>query len=88
VGFAAETEDLINNARSKLKNKNLDLIVANDVCMEGAGFESDTNIVKILDREGSIEELPLMSKEEVAEKILDRVVKIKTGKSKRSEWKR
>ncbi|MFA4911656.1 MAG: bifunctional phosphopantothenoylcysteine decarboxylase/phosphopantothenate--cysteine ligase CoaBC [Desulfobacteria bacterium] len=85
VGFAAETEDLINNARSKLKNKNLDLIVANDVCMEGAGFESDTNIVKILDREGSIEELPLMSKEEVAEKILDRVVKIKTGKSKRSE---
>ena len=85
VGFAAETEDLINNARSKLKNKNLDLIVANDVCMEGAGFESDTNIVKILDRKGSIEELPLMSKEEVAEKILDRVVKIKTGKSKRSE---
>jgi len=85
VGFAAETEDLINNARSKLKNKNLDLIVANDVCMEGAGFESDTNIVKILDKEGSIEELPLMSKEEVAEKILDRVVKIKTGKSKRSE---
>ncbi|MBI4621509.1 MAG: bifunctional phosphopantothenoylcysteine decarboxylase/phosphopantothenate--cysteine ligase CoaBC [Desulfobacterales bacterium] len=82
VGFAAETEDLINNARSKLKNKNLDLIVANDVCMEGAGFESDTNIVKILDRDGSIEELPLMSKEEVAEKILDRVVKIKTKKSK------
>ena len=82
VGFAAETEDLINNAKSKLKNKNLDLIVANDVCMEGAGFESDTNVVKILDKEGSIEELPLMSKEEVAEKILDRVVKIKTKKSK------
>ncbi|MFH1624748.1 MAG: bifunctional phosphopantothenoylcysteine decarboxylase/phosphopantothenate--cysteine ligase CoaBC [Pseudomonadota bacterium] len=82
VGFAAETEDLIQNARSKLVNKNLDLIVANDVCMPGAGFECDTNIVKILDREGNVEELPLMSKEEVAEKILDRVIKIKIERSK------
>lgn len=78
VGFAAETDDLINNAKNKLINKNLDLIVVNDVCMEGAGFECDTNIVKILDRDGNVEELPLMSKEKVAEKILDRVVKIKT----------
>ncbi|MFH2011159.1 MAG: bifunctional phosphopantothenoylcysteine decarboxylase/phosphopantothenate--cysteine ligase CoaBC [Pseudomonadota bacterium] len=81
VGFAAETEDLIKNAKSKLKSKNLDFIVANDVCMEGAGFEFDTNVVKILDKDGSIEELPLMSKEEVAEKILDKVVKININKS-------
>ena len=83
VGFAAETEDILQNAKNKLMEKNLDFIVANDVCMEGAGFECDTNIVKILDKDGSIEALPLMSKEEVAEKILDRILKIKTGKSKK-----
>jgi phosphopantothenoylcysteine decarboxylase/phosphopantothenate--cysteine ligase len=73
VGFAAETEDLVANARKKLQQKNLDLIVANDVSQPGAGFESDTNLVKILDAQGSVEELPLLTKRAVAERILDRV---------------
>jgi phosphopantothenoylcysteine decarboxylase / phosphopantothenate---cysteine ligase len=73
VGFAMESEDLIDNARAKLLAKNLDLIVANDVKQEGAGFQTDTNIVKILDGEGGIEELPLMDKMDVADRILDRV---------------
>ncbi len=80
VGFAAETNDLLNNAKKKMLDKNLDFIVANNVCMEGAGFECDTNIVQILDRQGDAESLPLMSKEDVAEKILDKVVNIKAGK--------
>ncbi len=80
VGFAAETNDLLNNAKKKMLDKNLDFIVANNVCMEGAGFECDTNIVQILDRQGNAESLPLMSKEDVAEKILDKVVNIKAGK--------
>jgi phosphopantothenoylcysteine decarboxylase/phosphopantothenate--cysteine ligase len=73
VGFAAETQDLIANAREKLKKKNLDLIVVNDVSREDAGFEADTNAVKILYRDGRMEELPLMTKEEVADQLLDRV---------------
>jgi len=73
VGFAAETEHLIENATEKLVRKNLDLIVANDLTETGSGFGGDTNHVKILDREGGVTELPLMSKEAVAEKILDRV---------------
>ncbi len=73
VGFAAETEDLVNNARLKLREKNLDLIVANDLTQKGAGFASETNIVKLIDRAGKIESLPRMSKERVAEHILDRV---------------
>jgi phosphopantothenoylcysteine decarboxylase/phosphopantothenate--cysteine ligase len=77
VGFAAETENLLRNAGSKLKGKNLDLIVANDVTLPGAGFEVDTNIVKILDRSRKVEELPLMSKEELADRILDRVAQLK-----------
>jgi phosphopantothenoylcysteine decarboxylase/phosphopantothenate--cysteine ligase len=77
VGFAAETENLLQNAQSKLKEKNLDLIVANDVTLPGAGFEVDTNIVKFLDRSGKVEELPLMTKEELAARILDRVVQLK-----------
>ena len=80
VGFAAETNDLLNNAKKKLLDKNLDLIVANNVCMEGAGFECDTNIVQILDREGNIQNVPLMSKADVARKILNRVVEIKKKK--------
>jgi phosphopantothenoylcysteine decarboxylase/phosphopantothenate--cysteine ligase len=82
VGFAAETQELISNARDKLIKKNLDLIIANDVCMEGAGFECDTNIVKILDSQGNVEELPLMSKIEVAQKIFDRVKMIKDQKNR------
>ncbi len=71
VGFAAETENLIVNARKKLIEKNLDLIVANDVTKTGAGFASDTNQVKILYPSGEIKDLPLMSKEEVSQAILD-----------------
>jgi len=74
VGFAAETENLVANARKKLQRKNLDLIVANDVSQPGAGFDSDTNLVKILDAQGGVEELPLQAKRAVADRILDRVV--------------
>jgi len=73
VGFAAETNDLIENARGKVKKKNLDFIVANDLTKEGAGFGVDTNIVKIIDKEGNIAEYPKMKKEEVANVILDKV---------------
>jgi len=74
VGFAAETHDLVANARKKLQRKNLDLMVANDVSQPGAGFDADTNLVKILDGKGGVEELPLQSKGRVADRILDRVV--------------
>lgn len=73
VGFAAETQDLIANAQEKLKKKNLDLIVVNDVSREDAGFEADTNAVKIVYRDGHMEELPLMPKQEVADQLLDRI---------------
>jgi phosphopantothenoylcysteine decarboxylase/phosphopantothenate--cysteine ligase len=73
VGFAAETGEEIDNARKKLIEKNLDLIVLNDITRHGAGFGSDTNIVSLIDREGEVVRLPLMSKEEVAHVILDRI---------------
>ena len=73
VGFAAETNDLIENAKNKVKKKNLDFIVANDLTKEGAGFGVDTNIVKIIDKDGVILEYPIMKKEEVANVILDKV---------------
>lgn len=73
VGFAAETEKLIENAREKLEKKNLDFIVANDLTQPGSGFGTDTNLVKIIDREGSVTELPCLSKEEVAERIWNRI---------------
>lgn len=73
VGFAAETEDLLTNARSKLERKKLDLIVANDVSASDAGFAVDTNQVTLISRDGSVEVLPLISKVEVAEIILDQV---------------
>ena len=74
VGFAAETDDLVANARKKMSEKNLDLIVANDVTSQSAGFAVDTNQVKILFPSGEIKNLPLMTKEEVAYSILDEVV--------------
>lgn len=74
VGFAAETHDLVANARKKLQRKNLDLMVANDVSQPGAGFDADTNVVKILDTKGGVDELALQSKGSVADRILDRVV--------------
>ena len=73
VGFAAETNDLIENASLKIKKKNLDFIVANDLTKEGAGFGVDTNIVKIIYKEGNITEYPKMKKEEVANIILDKI---------------
>jgi phosphopantothenoylcysteine decarboxylase/phosphopantothenate--cysteine ligase len=76
VGFAAETCDLIENARHKLMSKNLDLIVANDVSRRDAGFESDFNEVKLLYPDGNREDLPYMTKREVAHKILDRVTSL------------
>jgi phosphopantothenoylcysteine decarboxylase/phosphopantothenate--cysteine ligase len=78
VGFAAETGDLVKNAADKLKKKNLDMIVANDISQEGAGFNVDTNLVKLLFRDGVVEDLPLMGKDELANIILDRVVKFRT----------
>ncbi|MCL5429384.1 MAG: bifunctional phosphopantothenoylcysteine decarboxylase/phosphopantothenate--cysteine ligase CoaBC [Chloroflexi bacterium] len=74
VGFAAESKDLIKNAQEKLGAKKLDLIVANDISAEDAGFEVDTNRVLLLDKKGNQQQLPLMSKEEVARVILERVV--------------
>ncbi len=74
VGFSMETENLEANAQAKLKEKNLDLIVANDITVKGAGFETDTNVVKILNRHGEIKDYPLMSKQEVANVILDEVL--------------
>jgi phosphopantothenoylcysteine decarboxylase/phosphopantothenate--cysteine ligase len=77
VGFAAETEALLENARRKLREKNLDLIVANDVTREGAGFDVDTNIVRLLYRDGKVEDLPCMSKDGVAGVLLDRIVELR-----------
>ena len=73
VGFAAETQDLLTNARQKVEGKHLDFIVANDVSDPSIGFASDDNRVHILDSHGEIEELPTMAKELLAEHILDRV---------------
>jgi len=74
VGFAAETHDLVANARRKLKEKELDLIVANDVTAEGAGFAHDTNQVSIIGQTGEVEEVPLLPKYDVAHRILARMV--------------
>lgn len=76
VGFAAETQNLLEYAQKKLVSKNLDFIVANDVTMEGAGFAIDTNIVTIITREGEIRPYPKMSKDDVAQAILDKVAEM------------
>lgn len=76
VGACAETENLIENAIDKLESKNFDIIMANDITMEGAGFEVDTNIVKIINKNKDIIELPIMKKDRVAHKVLDEVMKI------------
>lgn len=73
VGFAAETQNLLDNALTKIKKKNLDLIVANDITQTGAGFGVDTNIVKLISKNGQVEELPQMGKLDLANQILDRV---------------
>jgi phosphopantothenoylcysteine decarboxylase/phosphopantothenate--cysteine ligase len=77
VGFAAETGELVTNAAKKLKDKNLDMIVANNVSEAGAGFDVDTNVATILDRAGTVRSLPLMSKDELAEQILDHLLVLK-----------
>ena len=76
VGFAAETNDVLEHAQGKLVRKNLDMIVANDVTQQGAGFDVDTNIVTLITREGA-DSLPLLTKDEVADRILDRVLAMK-----------
>lgn len=73
IGFAAETQNLRENAISKLSKKNLDMIVANDVSKKGAGFDGDTNIITIIENNGDITDYPIMSKLEVADTILDKI---------------
>ena len=80
VGFAAETDDLLAHAKEKLHAKGLDLLVANDVTAPGSGFGSDTNRVWLLAREADPEELPLLSKRDVADRILDRILTVQTGR--------
>ena len=76
VGFAAESEELIENALSKIESKDLHMIVANDITASDAGFATDDNRVIILDREGAIDQLPLMPKYDVGVEILDRVERL------------
>jgi phosphopantothenoylcysteine decarboxylase/phosphopantothenate--cysteine ligase len=76
VGFAAESENLVENARAKLEEKNLTLIVANDVSLPDAGFEVDTNRITLIDSDGGVQELPLMSKVEASDVILQRVIQL------------
>jgi phosphopantothenoylcysteine decarboxylase / phosphopantothenate---cysteine ligase len=83
VGFAAETNNVVDYAKKKLIKKNADMIIANNVKVEGAGFGTDTNIVTIVKKDGSITELPLMSKSEVAEKIIEEVSLLLKGLEKK-----
>jgi phosphopantothenoylcysteine decarboxylase/phosphopantothenate--cysteine ligase len=85
VGFAAESSNVLENARAKLKQKRLDLIVANDITASDSGFGTDTNRVTIIDRKGKIDSLPLLSKREVADRVLDQVAALlPKPKSRRS----
>ena len=78
IGFAAETEDLTANAKKKLREKNLDMIVANNVTAPGSGFDGDTNIAKVIDCTGAVRSLPLMSKDELADLIYDHYLALKS----------
>ncbi len=82
VGFAAETERLLAHAAEKLQKKNLDMVVANDLTTEGAGFDVDTNVVRFLFADGRVKELDLMSKEQVANQLLNQVVKLWRAKQR------
>ncbi len=73
IGFAAETQELLSHAQEKLIKKNLDMIVANDVTLPGAGFNTDTNIVRVIHKNGQIEELPQLTKRQVAEILIDKI---------------
>ncbi|HKY45690.1 MAG TPA: bifunctional phosphopantothenoylcysteine decarboxylase/phosphopantothenate--cysteine ligase CoaBC [Pyrinomonadaceae bacterium] len=77
IGFAAETENVLDNAREKLRSKNLDAIVANDVSRADSGFDSATNAITIITRDNDTVELPLMSKNEAADRILDVIVNLR-----------
>jgi len=79
VGFAAETSNLAQNAKNKLAAKNLDLIVANDVTAEGAGFDHNTNVVSLFSRDGRDLALPRMTKSEVAHRILDEILRLRSA---------
>jgi phosphopantothenoylcysteine decarboxylase/phosphopantothenate--cysteine ligase len=78
IGFAAETEDVVANAAKKLLEKNLDMIVANNVTEPNSGFDGDTNIATIMDRAGAVRSLPLMSKDELADQIFDHFLALKS----------
>ena len=78
VGFAAETQNVAENARKKLAAKRADMIVANDVTAEGAGFDVDTNIVTIFSMDGRDVALPKLTKREVAQRILDEIARLLT----------
>lgn len=73
VGFAAETQDVIEHGKSKLKRKNLDMLVANDVAQEGAGFNVPTNVASLLYKDGTLEQYPLMTKEKLGEVIIEKI---------------
>ena len=81
VGFAAETTDVIKYGKGKVAKKNLDMLVANDITAEGAGFKGTTNIGAFIYPDGTVEEQPLMSKDELAERIIDRVIDIYNKKN-------
>ncbi len=88
VGFAAETRNLISQAKLKLDKKNLDLIVVNHALQKRGGFGSDSNEATLIDFEGKIDALPLMEKEELADKILDKIKQIKKEKNSAKELKK
>ena len=73
VGFAAETQNVVEYAKEKIKKKNLDFIVANNIAQKGAGFKQDTNIATIIDQDGNLTEYEMMQKSELGNVILDKV---------------
>ncbi len=80
IGFSLETENIIKNSKAKLKNKNLDLIIANNPTEEGAGFAHDTNKVSIINSAGKVENLDLMSKKELSHIIVEKLSNLMIGK--------
>ena len=78
-GFSMETENMLENSITKLVKKNLDMVIANNLKVEGAGFGTNTNVVTVITRKGG-EQLPMMSKDDVADKILDAIIKERTAK--------
>lgn len=81
IGFAAETENVLANAQGKLRSKNLDIVVANDVALANSGFDSDTNTISIITRENEPLGLPSMSKAAAANQVLDAIVRLRSGKA-------